>query len=125
MDNDSHPAAMTSAAEEAQTRAVLARNGAAFARGDIEAILANYAEDAAVIRPDRVYRGLEAIRGMFLEVLGNFEGFVPQGSTLTVAGRFALMTWCATSASGRVVQGVDTFVVEHDRIVGQSYFGGL
>ncbi|MFQ6538609.1 MULTISPECIES: nuclear transport factor 2 family protein [Aphanothece] len=125
MDDVIHPAETDFQAQEAQTRAVLARNGAAFARGDLEAILANYGEDAVVIRPDRVYRGLEAIRGMFQDVLANFEGFVPQGSSLTVAGRFALMTWTASSGSGRIVQGVDTFVIENDCIVAQSYLGAL
>jgi ketosteroid isomerase-like protein len=104
---------------------VLERNGAAFASADIDAILANYTEDSVVIRPDRVYRGLDAIRTMFQEVLGNFTGLIPQAATTTVTGRFALMTWSATSASGRIVQGVDTYVVESGRIVAQTYVGGI
>lgn len=44
---------------------------------------------------------------------------------MTVAGRLALLTWTATSASGRLVQGVDSFVIEQDQIVAQSYVGAL
>jgi len=111
--------------DEAGTRATLARNGAAFASGDLEAILANYSDDAIVIRPGCSYRGREAIRGMFEEVQANFTGLVPQSASTTVAGRFALMTWTATSASGRVVQGVDSFVVVDGLIVAQTYMGGV
>jgi hypothetical protein len=41
------------------------------------------------------------------------------------AGRLALLTWTATSPGGRVVQGIDSFVIEHDLIVAQSYVGAL
>jgi hypothetical protein len=46
-------------------------------------------------------------------------------TSLSVAEGIGLMTWTATSASGRVLQGVDTFVVAGDRIVAQTYCGGL
>lgn len=108
-----------------QTQAVLNRNGAAFAQGDLEAILANYAEDAVILRPGRTYRGHDEIRGMFHDVLANMEGLTSSITSLTVDSGLALMTWTATSVSGRVLQGVDTFVVANERIVAQSYWGGL
>ena len=42
-----------------------------------------------------------------------------------VAGRLVLLTWTATSTGGRLVQGVDSFVIENDQIVLQSYVGAL
>lgn len=111
--------------EEKNCRIVLERNATAFASGDVEAILANYADNAIVIRPQQIYRGKHAIRSMFQEVLGNFAGLAPQAAITTVAGRVALMTWSAASASGRIVQGVDTFVVEDDHIVAQTYVGSI
>lgn len=108
-----------------QTQAVLSRNGAAFASGDLEAILANYAEDAVMVRPGCTYRGHDELRQMFREVLANLAGLNSSITSLTIGEGIGLMTWTATSAGGRVLQGVDTFVVADDRIVAQSYCGGL
>lgn len=109
----------------ARTEAVMARNEAAFGRGDLDAVLANYAEDALLVRPGKVHRGRAEIRGMFNDVFARFAGLTPQSQTLTVAGHLALLTWTATGADGRVVSGVDSFVVEGDQIVAQSYVGAL
>ncbi|MFM8524925.1 MAG: nuclear transport factor 2 family protein [Cyanobacteriota bacterium] len=108
-----------------QTQAVLNRNGAAFASGDLEAILTNYAEDAVMVRPGRIYRGHEELRQMFAEVFANMEGLTSSITSVTVAEGIALMTWTATSAGGRIRQGVDNYVIADDRIVAQSYCGGL
>jgi len=113
------------AALTARTEALMARNEAAFSRGDLDAVLANYAEDAVLVRPGKIHRGREQIRGMFSDVFSRFAGLTPQSQTLTVAGRLALLTWTATGADGRVVSGVDSFVVEDDHIVAQSYVGAL
>lgn len=109
----------------AQTTAVMTRNEAAFGRGDLDGVIANYAEDAVLVRPGRIYRGRAEIRAMFAEVFAHFAGLTPQSNTMTVAGRLALLTWTATSPGGRVVQGVDSFVIEGDQIVAQSYVGAL
>ncbi len=109
----------------ARTEAVMVRNEAAFARGDLDGVLANYAEDAVLIRPGKVYQGRAEIRAMFEEVFAHFAGLSPQSNTMTVAGRLALLTWTATSNGGRVVQGVDSFVIDNDQIVAQSYVGAL
>lgn len=109
----------------AQTEAVMARNEAAFARGDLEGVVANYAEDAVLVRPGKVYRGRAEIRAMFAGVFAHFAGLTPQSNTMTVAGRLALLTWTATSPAGQVVQGVDSFVIENNQIVAQSYVGAL
>lgn len=108
-----------------QTEAVLQRNGAAFASGDVEAILANYAADAVLVRPGRTYRGHDAIGAMFREVFANMAGLSSAITSVTVAEGLAVMTWTATGSDGRVLQGVDTFVIANDRIVAQSYVGGL
>lgn len=109
----------------ANTEAVMARNEAAFGRGDLDAVVANYAADAVLVRPGRVYRGHDEIREMFAEVFAHFTGLIPQSRTVTVASRLALLTWTANSPDGRVVNGVDSFVIEEDRIVAQTYVGAL
>ena len=108
-----------------ETQAVLNRNGAAFASGDLDAILANYADDAVLVRPGCIHRGHAQIREMFREVFANMAGLASSITSVTVGEGIGLMTWTATSAGGRVLQGVDTFVVANDRIVAQSYCGGL
>lgn len=109
----------------AATQAVLARNGEAFATGDLEAILANYAPDAVIIRPGKIYRGHRELREMFSAVLRQMTSFTPAHSTATVSGRLGLLTWLAISGDGQLAEGVDSFLVENDRIVAQSYVGAL
>jgi len=72
-----------------------------------------------------VYRGRTEIRAMFAEVFAHFAGLTPQSNSMTVAGRLALLTWTATSTGGRLVHGIDSFVIEKDQIVAQSYVGAL
>lgn len=119
------PAGASADPVTAATAALMARNEADFARGDLDAIVANYAADAVLVRPGKVYRGRDEIRTLFAEIFSHFAGLTPQSNTITVAGRLALLTWTATSASGRVVQGIDSFVVEDGQIVAQSYVGAL
>lgn len=107
------------------TKAVLERNGAAFASGDLDAILKNYAKDAVIIRPGATYRGHDELRQMFQSVMNNMASFTPNHSTTTVSGKLGLLTWLALSNAGQIAQGIDSFVVENDQIVAQSYVGAL
>ena len=111
--------------QTATTTAVLQRNGAAFASGDLDAILKNYAEDAVVIRPGATYRGHDELREMFRRILNTMSTFKPNHSTTTVSGKLGLLTWLALSNDGQIAQGIDSFVVENDQIVAQSYVGAL
>jgi ketosteroid isomerase-like protein len=89
---------------------------AAVARGDVDAVLADYSTDAVVMTVDTVLEGHGAIRSFFTAALG----MVPEprftvDSTLS-AGDAVLVTWSVTSPSARIRGAVDTFVVADDKI---------
>ena len=64
-----------SAAES--TAEVVGRHVQAFFGGDIETVMADFADDALLCTPDGALRGHDAIRGFFEQVLPLF----PPGST--------------------------------------------
>ena len=93
---------------------VVRRHLAAVDSGDPEAMAADYATDAVLVRDVR-YVGRDAIRDYFLTVPERLGGEVvrfgppePRGETVVVPWRIG------EKASGR-----DTYVVEHGVIVSQ------
>lgn len=87
----------------------------------LDAILADYADDACFLSEGRAYCGKPAIREFF-------EGFIaalpPRAisqftlRSLRVQGDMAYITW---SAGPELPLGTDTFVVRKGRIVSQSF----
>jgi ketosteroid isomerase-like protein len=95
------------------TMRVLERHGAAAAANDLEAIMADYAEDAVLISPRHgVLRGAE-IR-TFFERPSDMTGF--EVITLLIDQEVAFFTW----KTDAVPFGSDTFVVRDGRIAVQT-----
>ncbi|MBX3619697.1 MAG: nuclear transport factor 2 family protein [Rhizobacter sp.] len=110
---DTHPA---------DTEIVVRQHLSAFLEQQgVDAILADYADDACFLSESRAYCGKPAIREFF-------EGFIaalpPQAieqftlRSLRVQGDVAYITW---SAGPALPLGTDTFVVRQGRIVSQSF----
>lgn len=104
------------------TETVVRQHLSAFlAQQGLDAILADYADDACFLSEGRAYCGKPAIREFF-------EGFIaalPPGAisqftlrSLRVQGDMAYITW---SAGPELPLGTDTFVVRKGRIVSQSF----
>ncbi len=101
--------------------AAMARHLDAFRRRDLEALLADYAEDAVLLLPDGPRRGRGEIRaffGVFLDTLppGFLEGF--RIRRLESTGPVGYLLW---EARPWVEVGMDTFVMEEDRIRTQTF----
>jgi hypothetical protein len=103
--------------------AVLDRHLAAFASRDVDAIMADYSEDAVFITPQGVFEGRAEIRGLF-------EGFVEEFSSpqavLTVierhsAGPVAHITWSGETPAHSYRFATDTLYVEGDLIRYQTF----
>lgn len=77
---------------------VFAHHGQALAAGDLDEIVADYADDSFVITPAGIARGKEGIRQLFVKLLDDIEGDI------------LFLEWTANSAVSRVDDGVDTFV---------------
>jgi hypothetical protein len=90
--------------------------------GDIEAIMADYAEDAVLITPDGVLKGQAQIRSLFAQIFANT--FPPDKTSLNlskqvVEGEIAYNLWSGSSPHYNAPLAADTFVMRDGKIVAQ------
>ena len=103
---------------------VLARHGKAIAAGDIDGVLADYADDCVIMSPNRTARGISEIRDLFTDL---FTELIPPASTTleltwhAMDGECVFVVWKGESAKHRFPIGTDTFVVRDDKIVFQTF----
>jgi len=92
------------------------RHVAALTAGDMEALVADYAEDALVLTLTGEYRGRSAIRELF-EGLGKaLPNLAIEADAAVFAGDVLLLRWRADSSLNVVEDAVDTFVF-HDGLI--------
>lgn len=104
------------------TEAVVRKHLEAFvAQKGVDAILADYDEDARLYGEAQVYRGKREIEGFFVD----FIDLLPAGAVqrfalraLRADGSLAYITW---SAGEDIPLGTDTFVVRNGKIVSQTF----
>jgi ketosteroid isomerase-like protein len=88
---------------------------AAIGAGDVDAIVADYAEDAVLITPEGVSRGRDEIRQVFTSLLGEVPDAAWEIPTQVFEGDVLLIEWTAVAEKARA-EGVDTFVFGDDAI---------
>jgi uncharacterized protein (TIGR02246 family) len=98
------------------TRSVIEHHVQALANGDLDANMADYAEDCVFIGNGRVVEGKAAIRQIFAGALANGPFKVSLKDAL-YHGNTGFITW---EVPGVIELGTDTFIVENDRIVVQT-----
>lgn len=101
--------------------AVVRRHIAAFERGDLDAVLHDYAEDAVVQTHNGTIRGRGALRELFESTLQ----LLPPGTeimidTFSVAGDVVLVTWHADTDDFSVALAADTHVVRGGKIIART-----
>lgn len=89
---------------------VFAHHGQALAAGDLDEIVADYADDSFVITPAGIARGKEGIRQLFVKLLDDIPNALWDLKTQIFEGDILFLEWTANSAVSRVDDGVDTFV---------------
>ncbi len=98
---------------------IFAHHGSAAGAEDLEDIISDYADDAILIVQGTVYRGQDGARQVFTQLLHE----VPQASwelETVFADDVLYLEWKAGSATGRVAEGIDTFVFHEGRIRTQT-----
>ncbi|MGC4119301.1 MAG: nuclear transport factor 2 family protein [Myxococcales bacterium] len=93
---------------------------AAMTVGDLDRVMCDYADDAVVMTPAGVARGKEQIRAgleMMFTLLG---GALPTVTTLNIANNVIFITFTVDTPIVSIVDGADTYVVEHGLIVAQT-----
>jgi ketosteroid isomerase-like protein len=106
------------------TESVVRRHWAAYCRGDVPALMADYAEDAVLITPlTGVVRGRAGIEAVLQSVFSS--AFPPASSRFAlegelIDGEMALLRWSVETPQLRTRGATDTIVVRDGRIVGQT-----
>jgi ketosteroid isomerase-like protein len=99
---------------------VFAHHGQALAAGDLDQIVADYADDAVVITASGVGHGKAGAREAFAELLGELPDAQWDLKTQIFEGDVLFLEWAADSAVNRVDDGVDTFVFRDGMIRAQT-----
>jgi ketosteroid isomerase-like protein len=106
----------------AETEATLQKHMAAFGSANVDAILADYDDNAVFISPEGIFRGKDQLRTMFEQLTRAF----PSGSPVelhnaTVDGNMAYIVWSGESRYLKVHFATDTLIVRNGLIVQQTF----
>lgn len=85
---------------------VFAHHGQALAAGDLDEIVADYADDSFVITPAGIAPGKEGIRQLFVKLLDDIPNALWDLKTQIFEGDILFLEWTANSAVSRVDDGV-------------------
>ena len=88
----------------------------ALGAGDLEEIVADYADDAVLITPAGVLRGKDGIRAAFIQLLADVPNAAWQLKTQIYEGDVLFLEWAAEAEKTRVEDGIDTFIFRGDFI---------
>lgn len=102
---------------------VFAHHGKALAAGDLDEIVADYADDSIVITSAGVARGKDGVRSVFVKLLDDLPNAVWDLKTQVLEGEVLFLEWAADSALNRVDDGLDisdTFVFRDGMIWAQT-----
>ena len=89
---------------------VFAHHAEALGAGDLDEIVADYADDAVFITSRGVLRGKEGVRAGFTELLSDLPNAAWALKTQIFDGDLLFLEWAADSAATYADDGVDTFV---------------
>ena len=89
---------------------VFGHHAQALGAGDLDGIVADYADDAVFITPAGVKRGQDGIREAFTQLLADVPDAAWDLKTLIFEGDVLFLEWAADAGATRVDDGIDTFV---------------
>jgi len=88
----------------------------ALGAGDLDEIVADYADDAFLITPAGVNRGKDGVRAAFVQLLADVPDAAWDLKTQIYEDDILFLEWAADAAVTRVEDGIDTFVF-HDGLI--------
>jgi hypothetical protein len=95
---------------------IFAHHASALMAGDVDEIVADYAEDAVFITPQEVLRGKDGVRTGFARLLADLPNAEWDVPTQIYERDVLFIEWSAVSKNARAMDGIDTFVFEGDGI---------
>jgi ketosteroid isomerase-like protein len=99
---------------------VFAHHAQALGAGDLDEIVADYADDSVFITPAGVLRGKEGIRTAFTQLLADVPNATWDLPTQIYDGDVLFLEWTADAGATRVDDGIDTFVFRDGQITVQT-----
>jgi ketosteroid isomerase-like protein len=95
---------------------VFAHHAEALGAGDLDEIVADYADDAVFITPGGVLRGKDGIRAGFTQLLADVPNAAWEVPTQIYEGDVLFIEWKADAEKARVEDGIDTFIFRDGQI---------
>jgi ketosteroid isomerase-like protein len=89
---------------------VFQHHAQALGAGDLDEIVADYADDAVFITPAGVQRGTDGIRAAFTQLLADVPNAAWDLKTQIYEYDVLFLEWSADAAATFVDDGIDTFV---------------
>ena len=89
---------------------VFQHHAQALGGGDLDGIVADYADDAVFISPAGVKRGHDGVREAFTQLLADVPNAAWDLKTLIFEGDALFLEWTADAGATRVDDGIDTFI---------------
>ncbi len=89
---------------------VFAHHARALGAGDLDEIVADYADDAVFISPTGVKRGKDGIRQAFAQLLADVPNAAWSLKTQIYEDDVLFLEWAADAGATKVDDGIDTFV---------------
>jgi hypothetical protein len=89
---------------------VFQHHAEALGAGDLDEIVADYAEDAVFITPAGIQRGKDGIRAAFTQLLADVPDADWELPTQIYVDDVLFLEWAADAAETFVEDGIDTFV---------------
>jgi len=104
-----------------RTEEILNHHLSAFVETDLDEIMKDYTDRSELLTPQGPVTGLNAIRSWFEEI---FKAF-PKSSSLDlkqtiIRDNVAYIVWSGESSFVNIPLGVDTFIMENDKILYQN-----
>ena len=92
----------------------------AFEAGDLERLMADYADDAILLTMDGAAVGKEGIQGFFENAFKSFPGLKVSFDKTAVEDDTFLLQWSGDSEVATIPQGVATFIIRDGLIQRQT-----
>ena len=89
---------------------VFQHHAEALGAGDLDEIVADYADDAVFISPAGVRRGKDGIRAALVQLLADVPDSKWDLKTQIYENDILFLEWAADSAATLIEDGIDTFV---------------
>jgi ketosteroid isomerase-like protein len=110
------------------TEQVLARHWRDFVAGDLESIMADYAQDALLVSAMGTMKGHPQIRLMFESIFSHL--FPPGTSTLklekqSIEGEIGFIIWSGSAPKYEVPFATDTFWIRDGKIAVQTFAANM